>query len=133
MRITLLVTVIFISVVSTVFATEQPVIVNTGEAVVMTLPGTVEFKFVRHFSGDTLQNAVEQYNAYIEAAPQAIRGSELQPTEILNSPRFCVQWNNVRWNPMCVFGSAWRYSTLQRRVRYSLLLCARNLPLWRKP
>lgn len=65
---------------------EQPVILNTGEAVVFVLPGQVEFKFVRHFSADTLQAAIEQYNAYVEAAPQAIRGSELQPLEIKTAP-----------------------------------------------
>lgn len=70
----------------TAFATDQPVIVNTGEATVFTNPGTVEFKFVRHFIGETLQDAMEQYNAFIEAAPQAVRGSELQPTEILTAP-----------------------------------------------
>ncbi len=68
------------------FASEQPVIVNTGDATIFVLPGTVEYDFIRHFTGETLQNAIEQYNAYLESALQTIRGSELQPTEILASP-----------------------------------------------
>jgi len=82
----LFILILSLGVATAAFASEQPVIVNTGEAVVLTLPGTVEFMFVRHFSGETLQNAIEQCNAFIEAAPQAIRGSELQPTEIQISP-----------------------------------------------
>lgn len=78
--------ILFTAAAAGALATEQPVIVNTGEALVMIAPGTVEFKFVRHFSGETLQDAIEQYNAFIEAAPKAIRGSEMQPTEIMTSP-----------------------------------------------
>lgn len=67
-------------------ASDQPVIVNTGEATVLVNPGTVEFKLVRHFSSDTMQDAMEQCNVFIEAAPQAIRGAELQPTELITLP-----------------------------------------------
>lgn len=86
MKCTLFIISIAISLATNIFAVEQPVIINTGEATALTLPSSVQFKFVRHFSGETLQAAIEQYNTFIEAAPKAIRGSELQPTEILVSP-----------------------------------------------
>ena len=74
------------TLVPAAFATDQPVIVNMGEASVLINPGLVEFKFIRHFIGETLEDAIAQYNAFIEAAPQAVRGSELQPTEIATAP-----------------------------------------------
>ncbi|HDP35373.1 MAG TPA: hypothetical protein ENN29_09720 [Candidatus Hydrogenedentes bacterium] len=73
-------------IATTASAADQPVILNVGEASVFVNPGVVEFTFIRHFSGDTLQSAIEQFDAFIQAAPTAVRGSELQPTEILTAP-----------------------------------------------
>ena len=70
----------------TAFATDQPVIVNIGEASVLTNPGSVEFKFIRHFIGESLQNTMEQYSAFIKTVPEAIRSSDLQPMEINTAP-----------------------------------------------
>ncbi len=69
---------------------ERPVIVNVGEATVLTLPGQVEFRFVRHFTADTLEDSVEQCDTFLRAATQAIRGAELQPTEIRTMPPLII-------------------------------------------
>lgn len=67
-------------------AVEQPVIVSVGEAEVLVLPGQVEFRFVRHFTADTLEDSIEQCDTFLRAAPQAVRGSELQPADIRTAP-----------------------------------------------
>ncbi len=68
------------------FAVSQPVVVNTAEGVALTNPGSVEFTFVRHISDGSLATAMERIQTFIEAAPTAIRGADLQPTEITTAP-----------------------------------------------
>ncbi len=68
----------------------QPIIVNVAEASVLTSPGAVEFQFIRHFSDATLEAAMEQYETFIRAVPQAVRGADLQPTEINTAPPIIV-------------------------------------------
>lgn len=71
---------------STQAADAPPTIVNVGEAETLAAIGQVEFLFVRHFIADTLEESVTLCETFLEAAPQAIRGSELQPLEIRTSP-----------------------------------------------
>ncbi len=68
------------------YGTGQPVIVNTGEGTAFTNPGFVEFMFVRHITDGTIEIALDRCKTFLEAAPKAIRGSELQPTEIITAP-----------------------------------------------
>ena len=63
-----------------------PTIVSIGEATSLAPIGQVEFRFVRHFSGDTLEESISQCQVFLEAAPKAIRGAELQPLELNPSP-----------------------------------------------
>lgn len=63
-----------------------PTIVSIGEATTLASIGQVEFRFVRHFTGATLEESVSQCQAFLEAAPKAIRGTELQPLELTPSP-----------------------------------------------
>ena len=67
-------------------AAEPPTIVNQGEATLLATIGQVEFVFVRHFIGATLEESVTACQTFLKAAPQAIRGSELQPVELRTSP-----------------------------------------------
>lgn len=81
--------VILLSATAAVQAAEPPApptVINIGEAEVFAAIGQVEFRFIRHFIGATLEESVTQCQTFLEAAPQAIRGSELQPLEIKNSP-----------------------------------------------
>lgn len=68
------------------FGLEAPTIINTGEALVPGTIGQVEFMFVRHFTGATLEESVTLCDTFLKAAPQVIRGSELQPLDIRTSP-----------------------------------------------
>jgi len=63
-----------------------PTIVSTGEATVYSSVGQVEFRFVRHFIADTLEASITECQTFLEAAPQAIRGADLQPLELKASP-----------------------------------------------
>lgn len=63
-----------------------PTIINVGEAEALAAIGQVEFLFVRHFIADTLEESVTLCETWLGAAPQAIRGSELQPLEMRTSP-----------------------------------------------
>ena len=63
-----------------------PTVINVGEAGAFAAIGQVEFLFVRHFIGATVEESVTQCQTFLDAAPQAIRGSELQPLEIKTSP-----------------------------------------------
>ncbi len=92
---------------SSAFAAEQPVIVTTGEALLFASPAQVEFAFVRHFVGDTLEQSIAQCDAFLKAAPQAVRGSELQPVE-------------VRTAPPLIMALASRQTQASVRVRFSM-------------
>lgn len=63
-----------------------PTVINIGEAEAFAPIGQVEFTFVRHFTGATLEESITQCQTFLDAAPQAIRGSELQPLELKTSP-----------------------------------------------
>lgn len=67
-------------------AAEPPTIINTGEAEIFAPIGQVEFRFIRHFIGETLEASLTECETFIKAAPQAIRGSELQPVELRTAP-----------------------------------------------
>lgn len=63
-----------------------PTIVSIGEATVFAPIGQVEFRFVRHFIADTLEESVTQCQTFLEAAPKVIRAAELQPLELTALP-----------------------------------------------
>ncbi|MFA7693153.1 MAG: hypothetical protein GX117_12385 [Candidatus Hydrogenedentes bacterium] len=67
-------------------ADNPPTIINIGEAESLAPIGQVEFFFVRHFTAETLEESVTQCETYLGAAPQVIRGSEMQPSELRTSP-----------------------------------------------
>ncbi len=70
-----------------VFGEEPPpTITSTGEATLLAPIGQVEFLFVRHFIGATLEESITQCETFLEAAPVAIRGADLQPLELSPSP-----------------------------------------------